>query len=201
MPTNAERGRTARTQLLAAARELIGELGWHAVSTRVLAERAGVRSGLVHYHFESLQALLRQATIEEMHRMLDASAALLTDSPEPTATNVEAMLFDLDRYSGADPASRLFLEAYLAATRDPVLRDGIAELMTKFRAVVATSLASSGHPAPDDAAAVVLAVFDGFLLHKGLDPDLSAARIAPQLRLLTTRHPTPPKADHAERTT
>ncbi len=183
--TNTERGRNVRAQLLTAARELIGERGWHAVSTRVLAERAGVRSGLVHYHFESVQALLRQATLEEMRRMLDAAAQLLTASADP-ADDIEALLSDLDRYTGVDPASLLFLEGYLAATRDPLLRAGMSELMIEFRSSVATSLARSRHPAPDDAAAVVLAVIDGSLLHKGLDPELSAARIAPQLRQLTT---------------
>ena len=46
--TNIERGRDVRAHLLAAARELIGEVGWTGVSTRVVAERAGVRPGMVH---------------------------------------------------------------------------------------------------------------------------------------------------------
>ncbi|WP_223126051.1 TetR/AcrR family transcriptional regulator [Streptomyces sp. TRM68367] len=190
--TNAERGRNARAQLLGAARELIGELGWNGVSTRILAERAGVRSGLVHYHFESLQALLRQAAVEEMRRMLDGTMALLATAPDPTA-GVEAMLSELDRYTGVDPASLLFTEAYLAATRDAGLREQMRELVRDFRGSLATSLARSGHPAPDAAATVVMAVFDGFLLHKGIDPELSAARIAPLLRQLTEP---PPKGEH-----
>ncbi|MEU6328782.1 TetR/AcrR family transcriptional regulator [Streptomyces sp. NPDC047049] len=186
--TNAERGRNVRAQLLTAARELVGELGWSAVSTRILAERAGVRPGLVHYHFESLQALLRQAVLEEMRRMLDGTAALLDTTPNPTA-GIEAMLSDLDRYTGADPASLLFIEAYLAATRDPRLHEEMRGLVIDFRNHLATSLARSGHPAPEAAATVVMAVFDGFLLHKGLDPELSAARIAPLLRQLTDTEP------------
>ncbi|BCK67390.1 TetR family transcriptional regulator [Streptomyces libani subsp. rufus] len=186
--TNAERGRNVREQLLVAARELIGELGWNAVSTRTLAERAGVRAGLVHYHFESLQALLRQATLEEMRRMLDGTAALLATTANPAA-GIEAMLSDLDQYTGADPASLLFIEAYLAATRDPQLHDQMSELVIDFRGALAGSLALSGHPAPEAAATVVMALFDGFLLHKGLDPELSAARIAPLLRQLTDTEP------------
>ncbi|MFE7897241.1 TetR/AcrR family transcriptional regulator [Streptomyces sp. NPDC057424] len=183
--TNAERGRNVRVQLLAAARELIGEVGWNGVSTRVLAERAGVRSGLVHYHFESLQALLRQAALEEMSQMLDATASLLAETASP-ADGVEAMLYELDRYNGADPASLLFTEAYLAATRDALLHERMSELMTGFRTSLAAALARSGHHAPEDAASVIMAVFDGFVLHKGLDPELSAARVAPLLRRLTS---------------
>ncbi|GAB3219817.1 TetR/AcrR family transcriptional regulator [Glycomyces halotolerans] len=182
--TNAERGRAVRDRLLAAAAELIGEVGWSAVSTRTLAERAGVRPGLVHYHFESLQALLRQAAIAAMSRVLDDTAAVLTDAASP-ADAAEAMLLELDRYDGTDPTSLLFTEAYLAATRDPELRDRMNELMTGFRRDFAATLAEAGHPTPEAAACLVLAAFDGFILHKGLDPALSAAHLAPAIRQIT----------------
>lgn len=182
--TNVERGRVARAQLLTAAQELIGEIGWGAVSTRVVAERAGIRSGLVHYHFQSLQALLRQAALEEMRRILEGTAALVAVTADP-ADGIEAMLTELDQYTGDDPAFLLFIEAYLAATRDPVLREQMRELVHEFRDGVTAALARGGHEAPEAAAVMVMAVFDGFLLHKGLDPELSAARIAEQLRKVT----------------
>jgi AcrR family transcriptional regulator len=186
--TNTERGRNVRAGLLAAAAELVGELGWNAVSTRVLAERAGVRPGLVHYHFESLQALLRQAALEGMRSALDDTAAALATTTSPVA-GIEAMLSGLDRYTGADPASLLFIEAYLAANRDPVLHERMRELVTGFRATLTTSLARADHPAPEEAATIVMAVIDGFILHKGLDPELSIARIMPLLRQLTDAEP------------
>lgn len=189
--TNAERGREVRGRLLAAARELIAEVGWSGVSTRVLAERAGVRYGLVHYHFESLQALLRQATLEAMGGMLDGTAALLGEAASP-ADGVEAMLSELDRYDGTDPASLLFIEGYLAATRDVELRTGMAELLTTFRTALTAAFADAGHQSPDGAARLVMAVFDGFILHKGLDPELAGARIAPLLRTLTGPVPAAP---------
>jgi AcrR family transcriptional regulator len=37
--------------LLQAAAELIAEVGWGRVSSRMVAERAGVNNALVHYHF------------------------------------------------------------------------------------------------------------------------------------------------------
>lgn len=183
--TNAERGRAVRARLLMAARELIGELGWGAVSTRVLAERAGVRPGLVHYHFESLQALLRHAATEEMRRVLDGTTAMLDQAASP-ADGIEAILFDLDRYNGSDPASLLFIETYLAATRDHELRQRMSALVAEFRDSLTEALTRSGHPSPQAAASAVMAVLDGFVLHKGLDPDLSAARITPLLRRIAT---------------
>ncbi|WP_129788430.1 TetR/AcrR family transcriptional regulator [Promicromonospora panici] len=190
-PTNAQRGREVRARLLEAARDLIAEVGWSGVSTRVLAERAGVRYGLVHYHFESVQALLRQATLEAMGGMLDGTATLLADAASP-ADGVEAMLTELDRYDGSDPASLLFIEGYLAATRDPELRERMSDLMASFRTSLTTCLAEAGHPSPDGAARLVMAVFDGFVLHKGLDPELSGSRIAPLLRVLTSTAPAEP---------
>lgn len=183
-PTNAERGREVRLRLLAAARELIGELGWNAVSTRVLAERAEVRPGLVHYHFESLQALLRQATVEAMRPMLEDITALLAAASDP-ADAVEAVLTDIDRFTGADPTSLLLLEAYLAATRDPVLQGQMHDLMADFRAALAATLARVGSPDAEATAVLIMAAVDGVLLHKGLDAQLSAARLAPLLRRLT----------------
>ncbi|MEH1130400.1 TetR/AcrR family transcriptional regulator [Micromonospora sp. CPCC 206061] len=182
--TNTERGRVVRARLLAAARELIGELGWSAVSTRVLAERAGVRPGLVHYHFESLQALLCHAALEEMRQMLDRTIAVLTSAISP-ADGIETMLFDLDQYNGSDPPSLLFIETYLAATRDRELRQRMSALVADFRGSLTDALTRAGHPSPQGAASAVMAVFDGFVLHKGLDPDLSAAHIAPLLRQIT----------------
>lgn len=182
--TNAERGREVRARLIAAAQELIGELGWNAVSTRILAERADVRPGLVHYHFESLPALLRQATAEAMRPMLEGTAGLLDAAPDP-ADAVEALLADIDRHTGTDPTSLLFIEAYLAATRDPVLRDQMHDLMADFRGALTAALSRSGHPDAEATAILVMAVIDGFLLHKGLDPDLSTARLAPLLRRIT----------------
>jgi len=70
--TAAERGREVRQRLLRVAVELIPELGWSAVSTRILAQRAGLAPGLVHYHFQSLQALLRDASLASMREALQA---------------------------------------------------------------------------------------------------------------------------------
>jgi AcrR family transcriptional regulator len=55
MAPTAKQGQEVRLRLLTAAAELIPERGWSAVSTRILAERAGVTPSVVHYHFSSIQ--------------------------------------------------------------------------------------------------------------------------------------------------
>jgi len=57
-----------RQRLLDTAAELIAERGWTAVSKRLVAERAGVAAGLVHYHFTSVQALLSAAAVGVMRQ-------------------------------------------------------------------------------------------------------------------------------------
>lgn len=91
------RGQAVRARLLTAAAELISEIGWTAVSTRVLAERAGVGPGLVHYHFDSLQALLRQAVMTQMHQVLGEATAQLANA-EDIAAAMQAMTAGLDEY-------------------------------------------------------------------------------------------------------
>jgi AcrR family transcriptional regulator len=52
------RGRSTRARLLDAAAEMLGEQGYAATSMRAVAERAGARLSLVHYHFGSKRGLL-----------------------------------------------------------------------------------------------------------------------------------------------
>lgn len=165
-----------RQRLLTAAVELIPERGWTAVSTRVLAERAGVTPSVVHYHFPSLPALLNEAVVGLMRQVL-AEVGVFLDSATTPADAVDAMFASVDRYTGADPLSLLFIEAYLAATRDEQLREQIAGVVDGFRTRFGRWLGERGVAAPDETAAVLIAAVDGLLLHRGLGagPDVGPA--------------------------
>lgn len=163
----AERGRAVRERLLNAAAELIPERGWAAVSTRILAERAGVTPSVVHYHFPSLQSLLNEAATSRMRQLLAGLNELLETTRTP-AEAIETMLASADEYTGADATSLLFVEAYLASTRDDDLRERIAGVVTEFRQRFGAWLERHGVPAPFETAAVLAASLDGVLLHRGL---------------------------------
>lgn len=174
-----EQGASVRRRMLAAAVELIPELGWTGVSTRVLAARAGVAPGLVHYHFESLQALLRRAAVTAMRETLaQGMAQVPADAPRPV---LQSILGFLDSYSGSDATSLLFIEASLAATRDPELRRELMQVLDEFRSALAAQLTQDDGPEPEDTAAVVAAALDGLMLHRVLDPTLTASRVGPVL--------------------
>lgn len=63
------RGRSTRAQLLAAATDVLREHGYAATSMRAVADRAGARLSLVHYHFGSKRGLL-VALLDELTEIL-----------------------------------------------------------------------------------------------------------------------------------
>jgi AcrR family transcriptional regulator len=181
--TAASRGREVRRRLVQAARELVPARGWAAVSTRTVAERAGVAPGLVHYHFASLQALLAEAAVGALREMVGDVGALLQQARTPTEL-VDLIAAEVDRYTGTDPASLLAVETYLAATRDPGLRQELSAVLDEFRDGVAGRLREHGVPDPDATAAVLGALIDGLLLHRALGP---APAMAPVLHRIVER--------------
>ena len=186
--TAADRGREVRLRLLSAAAELIAELGWTAVSTRILAERAGVTPGLVHYHFPSLQALLRDAALGMISDLLSGIESIFDDG-RSLDRGVEMMLGSLEASSGGDSTSVLFTETYLAAIRDETLRIELIALVDEFRRKLARWLSEHGVKTPADTAAVLAAAIDGVMLHRVLDPQLTSSSVAPVLRRLVAEGP------------
>jgi AcrR family transcriptional regulator len=184
----AARGRDVRQRLLAAAVELIPERGWTAVSTRVLAERAGVTPSVVHYHFPSVAALLDEAVVGFMRGVVGGIDEVL-DAAETPAAAVDALVASVTRYTGSDPMSLLAVEACLAATRDERLRDQIAGVLAESRHRVGRWLADHEVPEPETTAAMLLAAVDGLLLHRSLAAGPDPAATATVLRRLLGADP------------
>ncbi|WP_210505531.1 TetR/AcrR family transcriptional regulator [Naasia sp. SYSU D00057] len=174
------RGREARDRLLRAAAELIAEYGWTAVTTRMVADRAGIGAGLVHYHFESVAALLAEAAITAARGMMTELESLLAQSDDP----LSVLLGMLDDYSGRDPMSLLLVEAYLAASRDVQLRQELGGVVDGCRRMLEVRLAERGVPDASGTAIVLAAAVDGLLLHRALTGRPSGADIASVLRQL-----------------
>jgi AcrR family transcriptional regulator len=59
--TSAERAEATRQLILAAACDVIAEAGLETVRMRMVAERAGVSTALLHYHFENRETLFLAA--------------------------------------------------------------------------------------------------------------------------------------------
>lgn len=74
---------TAEEKLIAAAGDLLAEVGPRAASVRMIASRAGVNHGLVHHYFGSKDALLRAAMIRLVHDHAESVHRRAGDAPVP----------------------------------------------------------------------------------------------------------------------
>jgi len=64
----------AREEILKAADELFGKVGFDAATTREIAELSGVNKALIHYHFESKEALF-VSVLDSYYERLSATVA------------------------------------------------------------------------------------------------------------------------------
>ncbi|SDD17143.1 TetR/AcrR family transcriptional regulator [Auraticoccus monumenti] len=168
-----ERGRRTRAAVLEAATALIAEVGWGRVSTRAVADRAGVRAGVVHYHFRSQQELLAEAATGAIAAMVQEWLALLqgSDGPEQALHRGVGALAEL---SPDHPMHLLFAETYLAASRDESVAERLRGVLVELRGGLTRWLVEQGvEPTTATTLAPLLAAaLDGLALHRGLDPGL-----------------------------
>ncbi|NGO71082.1 TetR/AcrR family transcriptional regulator [Streptomyces boncukensis] len=192
---SATRGAHTRTRLLDAAVQLIVEEGWGAVTTRKMADRAGVRAGVVHYHFGTVTDLLVDAALDALRRELMAALGVLREARDASA-GIADLLAVLQGYSPEDPATVLMSETLLASTRIERLRSELSGLMRELRGAMADWLrARDSVPDPEATAAVLGAALDGLVLHCLLDPELRTTSLAGPLTRLTGTEETPDDTD------
>lgn len=187
-PRATAQGQQTRQRLLAAAAELVPEVGWSAVSTRLVAQRAGVRPGLVHYHFPSVNDLLVDATVPALTGLVDEMVRMLEAAPD-AASGIDALLGAVTGYAAdyaaGEPVSRLTAEAFLAAGRVPRLREALTVVLRQARARLAEWLRRGGFDGDAEATATVLAAaFDGLILHLAVDQQTDLVGAARVLRSL-----------------
>lgn len=178
--------RSTPARLLSAAVEMIAREGWGAVTTRGVAERAGVQPGLVHYHFESVDALKQAAVKTALEMELDRAIGPMADrTPGEILRASAAAIQEMEH----DPAlSMLLIEALPPAARDAAMRDEVAELLGRFRHRLAERIRAC-HPqpaaSPEMLAGLFAAVLDGLALHALAVTDIDVeASIEPMLTLL-----------------
>jgi len=125
--TQAQRRAETRARLLAAARHIFAERGYHAASLELVSERAGCTKGALYHHFGSKEGLLLALLDEHLAGRL-AQARAPTGGP-PSAR----MPFDRE-------FALLFLEFVCAAARDRKLRRRLATRIHSARSETARLL-------------------------------------------------------------
>ena len=174
---------------MGAAAELIAELGWGRVTTRAVAERAGLPHGSVSYHFRGKQELLAEAALHAFQKAVPVDQFAALKTVDELIGLIAAEVGDPD---AIDPVlSRLMLEAMREAERDPALRERMAAMLGEYRQLIVATVRADQERgavfdgAPPEAIATLLgAVGDGLLLHVLLDPELDTAAAIEALRAL-----------------
>ncbi|WP_227998974.1 TetR/AcrR family transcriptional regulator [Nocardia australiensis] len=182
MVTAAEQGEETRARLMAAATDSIAEFGWGAVTTRMVAERAGLRPGLVHYHFHSVTDLLIDASLQMARtEYANVMAGVFAASGPAAMTQI---LTAIGSYTATDPATVAMSEMMLAATRHERLRDELRQFVVEVRTALTDWFRDQQVVAdPEATATVVLALIDGLILHRMIDPALRSVDVTgPLLR-------------------
>jgi AcrR family transcriptional regulator len=118
----AVRGEATRRRIVDAARDVLLERGHAAASTRAVADEAGVRLSLVHYHFGGKQGLLLEV-LERENELLLRRQHKLFSAPGPLAEKWRTAcdLLDEDVRSGY---VRVLWELWAAGLADQELAAG-----------------------------------------------------------------------------
>ena len=174
-----ERSRQRREALLRATIQLLGEAGVKSVTHRAVAERAGVPLASTTYYFESVQQLVEEALklhVAERVAELGAMAQLALSagvSPHDIAERLAEVLV-----AAPGPILAAQYQLYLDAGRNPALQPAVAEALAAFEGLATDVMTALGARDPVGAAEAVVALLDGFALHRLARPRDPAREVA-----------------------
>ena len=123
----------AEEALLDAAEQLLVDVGYAGITTRRLAEEAGVNHGLVHYYFGSNENLLVRALERFTERMIARQRELYAaDAPfvEKWRTAMRYLVSEDVRYQ------KIWIELQALSWNDDGLRERLARVNAEWRAVL-----------------------------------------------------------------
>ncbi len=158
------RGDVTRGQILAAAREVLAADGYAGATTRAVAERAGVRLSLVHYHFGGKRGLLAAVLEYENEQLIDRQEKLYAqDEPLADKWRTACAYLQEDLRSGY---VRILWELWVAGLADEDLarrwRDAFGAWRLLLERVVAEWSAAVGVELPTSPRAVATLVVNAF---------------------------------------
>jgi AcrR family transcriptional regulator len=151
----------SKERILDAAINRIAADGIDAVRIARIAMDAGVSTALIHYHFETREALLAEA----LEHSFDRAGDTRTEGPQRLRDMIDQCL-PLPGEQEQDWV--LWVELWLRAVRHPELRPTAAQLYERMHVWLRDEIeagVASGEFAPCDAGAVAdrtLALLDGF---------------------------------------
>lgn len=172
VPTRAERAEQTRNRILDEAMRLFAHHGFAATPVRRIADRAGVASGLIHYHFENKEGLLHSV----FERSLDQVGASLDEALAAASHGPVEGLERLVRTAFATVARnqdfwRLNYQLRMQPAASEALGGALADWTELVRGRLELLLRRVEHPDPEPASRALFAAVDGAAQHFVLDPD------------------------------
>lgn len=120
----------ATDALLTAAQELLVEVGHAGITTRKLAERAGVNNGLVHYYFGSMDDLLLRVVERFTDDLIRRQREMYTAEVPFIEKWRQAMSFlDADAESGYH---KVWYEMQAMAWNNPAIRERLQRVHAQW---------------------------------------------------------------------
>ena len=161
------RSRQRRDELLAATIELFAEGGSRMVTHRAVARRAGLPPATTTYYFASIEELLREALAAHIEQWTADLAALteLDLGDKIGLDDATGMVSHVFAQRGPEVAA-LELSIFLAATRDPALRDSATEALRQFEQLAVRVLSRLGVDGAEPLAASIIAIVAGTALRR-----------------------------------
>jgi AcrR family transcriptional regulator len=129
----------AEGALLDAAERLLVEVGHAGITTRRLAEEAGVNHGLVHYYFGSIENLLARVLERYTADLTARQRAMYAAADVPFIEKWRQAM----RYLVAEDFAyeKIWLELQALAWNRPELRERVAHVNDEWRAVLTEAFA------------------------------------------------------------
>ncbi|WP_405771894.1 TetR family transcriptional regulator [Streptomyces sp. NBC_00080] len=175
--THRASGAARRAELLEAAIEVIAESGVKGATHRSIAARAGMPPSTTSYFFSSLDELIEEALRIVADRFTTRVDALIREiaeadvGPEASIDRfVELML------SGPQTDVAAQFEIYLECARRPQLQAPAHQIMAAVERGAEAALRAVGTPLAAERAPMVVAMLDGFALHRRAWPRGEADR-------------------------
>jgi len=159
----------AEEALLDAAERLLVDVGHAGITTRRLAEEAGVNNGLVHYYFGSIENLLVRTLERFTDRLIARQRALYADPDIPFIEKWRtAMRFLLSEDVDYE---KVWCELQALAWNRPELRERVDHVNAEWRSVLTEAFAEPreryGIEMPLDALVSLVITFnEGIILER-----------------------------------
>jgi AcrR family transcriptional regulator len=167
--------RSSRSKLIEGTLRCLERLPPERVTARAIAKESRANLASIGYHFGSKDKLVTEAVIEGLDRWLAEVAAGLgeLESQDPAdryRRAGEVIEASRARHTGL---AKNFVGALAKAQHDPRVKETLAAGFLRTRPSVASILGLGSDQPGEDAAGLVLALFDGLLFQTLLDPGLA----------------------------